>query len=253
MFDLHEVPFAGVVALAGLSFSFSVLHFVFPLLQPFPSFGMGQSCVVETFPRSASAAFSHPISITLVKGHSRPRKLPLAGSFALLRNSNSSTARRLSPSPSNSYEPMRDTMTPITAPFQALFLLPLLFIFALSDSDRCYFPNGQPSAGVSCWDANLGQTGLCCEVGDRCINNTLCATHFFGNNIDYYYRGSCIDPTWSDPGCPKFCVDSSQNDRKVPVDRCHDDDNEGTRWYCKREGSDSSCGPSSGYFELPGV
>ncbi|KAK4151295.1 hypothetical protein C8A00DRAFT_17302 [Chaetomidium leptoderma] len=135
--------------------------------------------------------------------------------------------------------------------FDALLLLSLLFGSVFSDSGRCYFPDGQLAKfAVGCWDAPVGQTGLCCQSGDQCLNNTLCATKFVADE-PLYYRGSCLDSTWSNSACPRFCLELSESDRILPVYRCADDDSQ-TRWYCGGDGgsADDSC--AGGSFDLSG-
>jgi hypothetical protein len=85
---------------------------------------------------------------------------------------------------------------------------------------------------------------LCCQSGDLCLNNTLCA---FQSGLDYFYRGSCVSLDWSDPECPNFCVNPSEKNDLVPVYPCMGDD----QWVCggKRNPTDDS--PSC--FELSGA
>ncbi|KAL2178419.1 uncharacterized protein P884DRAFT_291502 [Thermothelomyces heterothallicus CBS 202.75] len=83
-----------------------------------------------------------------------------------------------------------------------LLLLPLLFVSGSADSDSCFFPNGKHAgSSASCWETNGNQTALCCQTGDLCLNNNVCAVKS-RTGTSSYYRGSCIDSTWSNPKCP---------------------------------------------------
>ncbi len=133
------------------------------------------------------------------------------------------------------------------------FLLSSLFVVVFADAGGCYLPDGKPVATAArCWDAAGGETGLCCQAGDKCFNNTLCAGQFGGE--PFYYRGYCTDSTWGSPGCPKFCVGSGQKDRTPAVYRCHGNGKKKQGgWYCGVDGEPRGDGCEAGYFQLSGT
>lgn len=133
-----------------------------------------------------------------------------------------------------------------------LLLLPVVDL-ALAESTDCYYPNGKLSRDTAaCYSEFLGPTGLCCKPGDLCLNNTLCAMKFTGNHMSYY-RGTCLDATWSNPSCPDFCLGSSRKPQAlVPVFPCEDDET-GKQWYCGDHGppdKKGSCELFHGSFAL---
>jgi hypothetical protein len=131
----------------------------------------------------------------------------------------------------NILQPAVNTKASIMAALGSLLLVTLFFVVALSETDRCYFPNGElGESAARCWDATLGPTSLCCQSGDLCLNNTLCA-NMNGGRYTTYYRGSCISSSWSDPGCPKFCDNPFEDDQIVQVLPCSDAQPP-TRWGC---------------------
>lgn len=140
------------------------------------------------------------------------------------------------------------------APFGSLFLLPFLFvsIFAL---DRCFFPNGNVArSAASCWDTTRRQTVLCCEIGDLCLSNQICAATNDPSKEFRYYRGACLNSTWTDPGCPNMCRVPDRDDKMVPIHRCRGGKS-GNKWYCgdKDRPSDEDCNEIDGDVELPGT
>lgn len=144
-------------------------------------------------------------------------------------------------------------MAPIKLFFNSFLLLPLLFLSAFSDPDRCYSPNGEVSKSlVACWHPDHGRTGLCCEPGDLCLNNTLCAKKGIASSFQYY-RGACLDHTWSDPGCPDFCTLDWQNVDTLNVYSCTDRD--GTHWSCDEHATlqDGPCFFDGGSFDIHGM
>jgi len=138
--------------------------------------------------------------------------------------------------------------------FGYLFLLlSLLSATILADTGGCYLPNGKPvDLAARCWDAGGGQTGLCCQSGDKCLNNTLCAGQFAGE--PFYYRGYCADASWKHPGCPKFCLGSDQKDHVPAVYRCNGSDKKKQEgWYCGGTGEPRDDDCEAGYFRLSGT
>jgi hypothetical protein len=199
-----------------------------------------------------SPSFIHPIfGIAVVKGHSNSAT-PQASHLQPNKTSGRSMAWSLLDR-STIPQPPENTMTPIMLPLASLLRLSLLFGVVFSDHDRCYAPNGELAESfVSCWDPDLGPTGLCCEPGDQCLNNNLCAKKFIASSF-LFYRGSCLDSTWSDSACPNFCTDSWQADPKVYVYACTDKDR--TLWGCDEHASikDGPCEFEAESLELPGM
>jgi hypothetical protein len=104
-------------------------------------------------------------------------------------------------------------------PLSSIVLVTLFLVVAHADTDRCYFPNGElADSAARCWEATLGPTSLCCQLGDLCLNNTLCSSQA---GFDFY-RGSCVSSDWSDPGCPHFCLEPFEIDQIVQVFPCSD-------------------------------
>lgn len=72
---------------------------------------------------------------------------------------------------------------------------------------KCYYPDGTPAPGDIPCDPDA-ENSACCSAksGDAfgCLANKLCRMPS-GRNV----RGSCTDPTWMSPECPKFCMSTS--------------------------------------------
>lgn len=86
----------------------------------------------------------------------------------------------------------------------ALLLLFVYFgLFRICFGGKCYYPNGEISLDVPC-DPDAEYTACCARGGLSCLANRLCLmpSGEFG-------RGSCTDPTWQSPECPKFCTRES--------------------------------------------
>lgn len=142
------------------------------------------------------------------------------------------------------------------------FLLCLLLflissLFAVSQPSVCYFPNGTlAKTDAMCWNnSHHAPTGLCCDQGDQCLSNALCASGV--GAMLMYYRGSCLDSTWSSPECPNFCVSSEFENKAAPLDvyRCADDKTR-TQWYCSDNpppNESANCSLYDGSFTLPGT
>ncbi|AEO59398.1 hypothetical protein MYCTH_2065208 [Thermothelomyces thermophilus ATCC 42464] len=134
-----------------------------------------------------------------------------------------------------------------------LLLLPLLFVSGSADSDSCFFPNGKHAgSSASCWETTGNQTALCCQTGGLCLNNNVCAVKS-RTGTSSYYRGSCIDSTWSNPKCPHFCEGPGRNDGIVLLHRCSGDET-ATKWFCGNEKSgpdNKDCASVDGDVEIP--
>jgi hypothetical protein len=144
-------------------------------------------------------------------------------------------------------------MAPIMARLASLLVLPLLFLSAFADSDRCFFPNGKlANFAAGCWDANGTQMALCCQSGDLCLSNRICASKLETNHGELrYYRGSCLDMSWSDPGCPRYCLERDRIDKVVPMRRCEEPP---TKWFCGNAPTDDDhCEPAEDDLEVPGM
>lgn len=124
----------------------------------------------------------------------------------------------------------------------------------LVEPTGCYFDNGKPSLGNwPCVDSSDRPTYLCCGAGHECLNNTLCAGSSESGDQPIYYRGTCIDPTWSNPSCPKFCLEDNKG-RDVHAYQCGSNAT-ATEWYCAghEPPKEGACSLSDGYFTLSGM
>ncbi|KAK3291500.1 uncharacterized protein B0H64DRAFT_330575 [Chaetomium fimeti] len=138
------------------------------------------------------------------------------------------------------------------APFGSLFLLPFLFVSIFADPDHCFFPDGTTARfAASCWNGTSGQTVLCCQTGDLCLSNQICAMKDHSDEF-HYYRGACIDSNWTDPGCPDFCPEPAGDDQIVPMHRCSGGKTM-RKWYCGNGNrpADLDCKDIDGDVELP--
>jgi hypothetical protein len=101
-------------------------------------------------------------------------------------------------------------------------MLPLLFLllfqfslFPLPTHGGCYFPDGTTAPAQ---DSPCGTSGnsTCCGQGFACLSNNICMLTAYvngaGSGQSTYVRGSCTDPTWTDPNCPNFCVNVEHGD-----------------------------------------
>jgi len=72
---------------------------------------------------------------------------------------------------------------------------------------KCYYPDGTLAPGDIPCDPDAENSSCCsAKSGDAfgCLANKLCRMPS-GRNV----RGSCTDPTWMSPDCPKFCTSTS--------------------------------------------
>ncbi|KAL2130048.1 hypothetical protein VTI74DRAFT_6959 [Chaetomium olivicolor] len=116
---------------------------------------------------------------------------------------------------------------PAMARLDFLLFFFLLFIPSFSISDRCYFLNGREDKnGALCWDKSGIATGLCCEAGHLCLNNTLCAKR----DGSLWYRGSCLDSSWSNPACPRICEDYD-----IGIEEVYPCGSDFTLWVCQHD------------------
>lgn len=118
---------------------------------------------------------------------------------------------------------------------QVILLLPFFAAVDAYDVEYiCHFRNGSQAnskTAAVCWDAFLGVAGLCCQPGDLCLANTLCAKPASSS----FYAGFCTEPGWSSIGCLQFCA---QQDVPVSVHRCMDNP---AMWYCSNLEIDEPC------------
>ncbi|KAF2229888.1 hypothetical protein EV356DRAFT_580435 [Viridothelium virens] len=89
-------------------------------------------------------------------------------------------------------------------------------ILILQVRTLCYFPDGQTIASDN-FPCLASGNSTCCEHGYACLSNKLCEFTSFVPLAPYeahqqYVRGSCTDPSFNDPNCPTFCVDTSSGD-----------------------------------------
>ena len=68
----------------------------------------------------------------------------------------------------------------------------------------CYFPDGsEANRDTTCRAQAYGQASACCAYMDICLDNSLCLSAV----TEVITRGSCTDPTWQSPNCPRYCQD----------------------------------------------
>lgn len=85
-----------------------------------------------------------------------------------------------------------------------LFVLCLNFL-AKAQVPSCFYPNGaHADHDYAC---NLtSEVSFCCGINDVCLENKICVGNGYdGSTAMPWNRGSCTDPTWQSPDCPKFC------------------------------------------------
>jgi hypothetical protein len=91
---------------------------------------------------------------------------------------------------------------------------------------------------------------LCCQVGDLCLSNQICAATNDRKEFRYY-RGACLDSKWTDPKCPNMCARPDRDDEVIPMHRCSGDKS-GSKWYCGEDApDDEDCKVIDGDVELP--
>jgi len=84
-------------------------------------------------------------------------------------------------------------------PFSVLlFVADLSLVLAQTNSTTCYYPDATVSEET--FPCNPGYVSTCCPAGTSCVDNQLCLAADGG-----LLRGSCTDPTWSDPNCLQEC------------------------------------------------
>ena len=87
-----------------------------------------------------------------------------------------------------------------------------------SSARTCYFPDGTPTGTDVPCDGDA-EDSFCCFTGQACLSNKICGafhTNTTGTSL-VYARGTCTDPTWNSPACPKFCLDGESTLRPVPL------------------------------------
>jgi hypothetical protein len=71
----------------------------------------------------------------------------------------------------------------------------------------CYYPGGKEATDDLPCDPDA-EVSVCCAgsvvLGFVCLSNKLCVSP-----KGRIARGSCTDPTWQSPDCPKFCLSTS--------------------------------------------
>ena len=73
---------------------------------------------------------------------------------------------------------------------------------------KCYYPGGEEATGDLPCDADAENSPCCAggKIAGACLANKLCLAK---GDPDWYARGSCTDPTFQAPECPKFCLSES--------------------------------------------
>lgn len=98
----------------------------------------------------------------------------------------------------------------VTAMKQSVFILPHLlpaFVWAAT----CYYPNGNSVTNdqtVPCNNIN-GAVSMCCVQSDKCLSNGLCkvaATSGVADSKPLYWRDTCSNSDWTNPGCLDICT-----------------------------------------------
>ncbi|KAL2158289.1 hypothetical protein VTH06DRAFT_4610 [Thermothelomyces fergusii] len=84
-----------------------------------------------------------------------------------------------------------------------LLLLVHLGLFRRCLGKKCYYPGGKEATGDFPCDADAEHSPCCAgtPLGLACLANKLCLSP-----AGRFARGSCTDPTWESPECPKFCT-----------------------------------------------
>ncbi|KAK4156103.1 hypothetical protein C8A00DRAFT_12915 [Chaetomidium leptoderma] len=99
---------------------------------------------------------------------------------------------------------------------------------------QCYYPNGDAIPADRACDSDA-EHSACCGAppfGVACISNGLC------KSLDgTLSRGSCTDPTFMAPECPKFCY--APMDLGVPLKFCSRSTEADT--YCCKGAADDCC------------
>lgn len=86
----------------------------------------------------------------------------------------------------------------------------ILPIAAVSKTAACYDPDGSFLANDAACNLDA-DVSSCCGIGWSCLSNGVCEIVQEQNsvNVTLYYRGSCTDQTWTQPGCLNICRDGT--------------------------------------------
>jgi len=120
----------------------------------------------------------------------------------------------------------------------------------------CYFPNGQLTSNYQPCAGDIGTSATtCCDQGYACLGNGLCQATGFELPVPgarEFMRGGCTDKTWTNSGCPLFCIDPKLNNLTSAAGVGSCPGSGGREYYCVDDQHNQlSCG-GSGTFELPG-
>ncbi|KAH6617179.1 hypothetical protein F5144DRAFT_385379 [Chaetomium tenue] len=125
---------------------------------------------------------------------------------------------------------------------------PLIFLLHLGLLQRClgkkcYYPGGVEAPGDLPCDTEAENSPCCAggKIAGACLANKLCLAK---GNPDWYARGSCTDPTFEAPECPKFCL--SHEGRGWNLDYCFGQTGSETAFCC--EGDPNCC--AAGRLEI---
>lgn len=120
----------------------------------------------------------------------------------------------------------------------------------------CWFPDGQTVA-VSDEPCDPNGNSTCCGPGWACLSNNICERTSYVSNSSagsQYVRGSCTDPTWNSPNCPRYCDNPAIGDNLqggIGMLPCPNSDLE---WYCEDSGTSTlNCAATQGVFTFQGV
>lgn len=94
----------------------------------------------------------------------------------------------------------------MNARLETMALVTLAFLNQRSHA-TCWFPNGNVAGDdTPCTDLNVTGDGYvpCCGPGRTCLPDRLCSS--IPGEDSFLSRGSCTDKSWTDPNCPKACL-----------------------------------------------
>ena len=95
--------------------------------------------------------------------------------------------------------------------------LSLLFLFLggfLVSAQTCFSEAGEAVEGDRpCFDST--EFSFCCGEGYTCLENFVCEYNGSTNSgveVGQLARGTCSDPSWQSPDCPRYCegIDPSE-------------------------------------------
>lgn len=161
----------------AVSFSIARLHF----------WGPSNGLVISSSPKTSPIDFAPSTTSSFERSSPKSRDTALK-----------------SPTPSEN---------PITRPVLVKMKTSLIFLLHLGLlqtclGKKCYYPGGEEAPGDLPCDTEAEHSPCCAggKIAGACLANKLCLAK---GNPDWYARGSCTDPTFEAPECPKFCLSES--------------------------------------------